>query len=223
MKVRRRKVLDVRRKKILQELFTGFLAGDERENAAEDGRDKARFARDQRKEGLVASMKALAVVTTAAGDLESVVRLLQTCMQSNQMDLMTQGTQGFGGMAGQQTYFNMQRASQLAAKANAALTHAKQLNPQIPLNRSANVKQSAMAITSLFRDSTFSDMRQRYKIQKQLKDATVVYREAAVAKEWQERETNQFRLGLQQAEAAFVASEDALEAERVRLIGVPIL
>lgn len=222
VKSRRRKTLDVRRKKILQDLFYGFKAGDLAENVAEDARDKARYARDQRKEALVRSLKALNAITSAVKDLENVLRLLQTSMQSNQMDLMMQGNQGFGGMAGQQTYFNLQKASQLATRANTSLLRAKKLNPAMPLNRTANVKQSAMAIKSFFTDSTFSDMRQRYKIQKQLQSTTIVYREAAVAKKWQERESNQIRMDLRLAEAAYGASEDRLEAERVRLISVPI-
>lgn len=221
--VRRLKALDGRRKKILQELFTGFMAGDAAENAAEDRRDKTRFDRDQRKEALVVSMKALAVISGAVGDLESVVRLLQTSAQSNQADMMMDGTQGFGGMAGRQTYYNMERAAGLAKRANAALVEAKRLNPQLPVSRSADVKQSAMAFTSLFRDSTFSDMRQGYKIRKQLTSASAAYREAAAAGVWQERETNGFRIGLQRAEAEFMAAEDALEVERVRLIRVPIV
>lgn len=219
---RRHKALDTRRKKILQDLFTGYHAGDAQENAAEHARNHAKEARDQRKEVLVQSMRALSAVTTATKDLESVVRLLQSAMSSNTLDMYSQGTQGIGGFAGQQTYFNMQRASQLAAKANEGMLLAKRLNPQIPLSRTTNIKQSAFGALSLFRDSTFSDMRQRYKLTNQLADARSVYREAAVAKAWQERETDRMRVALKQAEASYSARENALEAERVRLIRVPI-
>lgn len=218
----RRKSLDARRKKILQELFHGFTAGDHAENVAEDARDKARYARDQRKEAMVKSMEALNVISSAVKDLQNVLRLLQSSMQTNQMDLMMQGNAGFGGMAGQQTYYNLQRASKLASKANNSLVRAKQLNPAMPINRTANVKQSAMAIKTFFTDSTFSDMRQRYKIQKMLQSTTLVYREAAVAQKWQERETNQIRKDLIQEQKVLIAAEDRLEAERIRLIMVPI-
>lgn len=220
--VRRRKALDVKRKKVLDDLFRGYQAGDPAENAAEKRRDSAKGAEARVKQALLAHMKALSAVTNATSDLESVCRLLQSAMSTNMMDMQMQGTQGLGGMAGQQTYYNMQRAASLATRANRGLAAAKKLSPGIPLANSAKVKQSQFAVMSLFRDSTFSDIRQRYKIQSQLASTVQVHREARAAMRWQERKVNAIRRDLQDAEAAYVSAGNDLLRERERLIQVPI-
>jgi hypothetical protein len=125
--------------------------------------------------------------------------------------MMMQGNHGFGCMAGQQAYNVLEDASQ------------RQIAPLFGLRcflpRTADGKQSAMAIKTFFSDSSFRDVGRQYKIQTQFQNTTAVYR-TVVGKNWLERESNQTRMYLRPTKGAYVASGRKLN--RSAAIQVPI-
>ena len=221
-KVIRKKKLIKQKKQILYNLFAGLDAGDERENQAERRRNQIRTEHSKRKATLVDGMSGLSHITNAVRLLEDVARLLQSALSSNTMDLYTQGNMGFGRFAAQQTLMNMNRAAQLAERANAEMKKAKHFSPHIPIGQEAQVKQSTFGFMQLISDSTFSDMRQRYKIQKQSQKLQVVYRQALQAMKWQEKFVNEIRKDFRKVEAELQQAEQDLMTHRIRLINLPL-
>eukprot|EP00172_Hildenbrandia_rubra_P000421 Plantae.Rhodophyta-Hildenbrandia_rubra.ctg12031.p1 GENE.Plantae.Rhodophyta-Hildenbrandia_rubra.ctg12031~~Plantae.Rhodophyta-Hildenbrandia_rubra.ctg12031.p1 ORF type:complete len:432 (+),score=106.85 Plantae.Rhodophyta-Hildenbrandia_rubra.ctg12031:151-1446(+) len=218
----RKKQLLSQKKEVLFNLFSGMHAGDEAENKCELKRNQIRQRKAKNKAALVDAMRGLSHITAAVRSMENVLRLLRSAISSNTMDLYTSGNMGFGQMAARQTLMNMNRAAQLAKNANVEMDKAKQCSPHMPTPPKAQVKQSTFGFMQLFSDSTFSDMRQRYKIQKQLTSSQVVYQQTVKAMRWQEKFVNEIRIDLRKVEMELQQAEQELMAHRIRLIKLPV-
>lgn len=220
--VRRRKVAAARRWEVLDDLFVGE-AGDLAENAAEQARDSAVAYKQQVASAMDVAARAMGHATRATDALTEVVRLLLSASSANTMDLYSRGNYGMGGMAQQQVNANMARAGHLAEVATREAAAARQLSPGMPPPPSFGVKQNQFSVLmSMFRDSTFSDMRQRMKIQKALSEARAAVASSRRSQAWQEAAAARVRADLAAAEAEVSRAQERLLAERVRLIRMPV-
>lgn len=220
--VRRRKVAAARRWEVLDDLFAGG-AGDAAENAAERARAAAVAHKQQVASAMGVAARAMAHATRATDALTDVVRLLLSASSANTMDLYSKGNHGMGGMAQQQVNANMARAGHLAEVAAREAVAARRLSPGMPPPPTFGVKQNQFsALMSMFRDSTFSDMRQRMKIQKALAEARAAVASSRRSQAWQEAAAARVRGDLAAAEAEVSRAQERLLAERVRLIRMPL-
>lgn len=220
--VRRRKLAAARRWEVLDDLFAG-RAGDAAENAAEHAREAAVAHKQQVAAAMQNAGRAMTHAARATDALTDVVRLLLSASSANTMDMYSQGNYGMGGMAQQQVHANLARAGQLAEVAAQEAQAARQLSPGMPPAPAFDVHQSQFSmVMSMMRDSTFSDFRQRMKIQKALAEARGAVAQSRRAQEWQETAAGRVRADLAAAESAVNAAQERLLAERVRLIRMPV-
>lgn len=218
----RRKVAAARRWEVLDDLFAG-AAGDAAENEAERARGAAVAYKQQVAAAMDTAARAMAHATRATDALTDVVRLLLSAASANTMDLYSRGNYGLGGVAQRQVNANMARAGRLAEVAAREAVAARRLSPGMPPPPTFGVKQNQFSVLmSMFRDSTFSDLRQRMKIQSALAEAREAAASSRRSQAWQEAAAARVRSDLVAAEAEVSRAQERLLAERVRLIRMPV-
>lgn len=217
---RQRKLLDMRRKKILDELFAGYVNGDGRENEAERKRDSARAEKRVVCRALVDQIEALDCLRRASLNAESIIRLLESASLATLYlsDMQSGIPYEEEILSEKESAYNIEKVKSLGKRVNKDLEDARRISAKLPLGDGVTVKVREPIPMPTLSTPTRSVRERRASIKEELDNMIEVYRNVRAAQKWQERLVIRIKRDLDEAEAKFVEAGNELVNERVRLI-----
>eukprot|EP00741_Cyanophora_paradoxa_P012320 tig00000169_g11905.t1 len=203
-----------------QNLFAGFAAGDERENAVEGQVGQLAGLHNQIAAALRDQEIGLQHVAHAAELMTDMLKTLRSAAFSNTMDMFSDGLLGM--VAGMQTNAALGKVRQQGRQAQACLAQARRYSPFMPMVRdTSNMGWGNLNnFVNVVFDNIFGDIMQAAIINEQTGHIKRALQDVSYNLAWQQQFVGNIRRDLAANSQQLEAARKQLVQERIRLISM---